>query len=505
MLTRRTTTSALATWLCGAALGVTLMAASQAAPPNVAPAPEGERLSEYHEVIVGGVSVPVYECRVSAMPFNQVWPGYQRPLDQTELAGFAYWDMAGPVTVAIRSSRPIESVVVRPLAAGIEPRVERDHIRFELDRPRQLVVEVNGPHNALHLFACPPEKGAPRADAEGVRYFGPGVHQAGKITLESNQTVYLAAGAVVYGSIQAQGAENIAVRGRGIIDVSPFPRGEGGGAVHLTDCRNVTLEGVIMRDPDVWCCSLFGCSNVHIEGVKLVGLWRYNADGIDACNSQDVTIRDCFVRAFDDAIVLKGLKFGQDSLDGRPVRNVRVSGCTIWCDWGRAMELGAETCAPEFADVVFDDCDIVRTTHIAMDIQHGDRARIHDIRFEDIRVEMELPNPHPVYQQSAEARYAPPNDDQYLPALFVIIIQGTAYSQDKERGSVRNVLLRNISVTAPRMPASSLQGFDAEHNVDGVTFEGLRLNGKPLPSLAEAQISVGAHVSNVRFEAAPKG
>lgn len=504
MPTRRAMTSALAAWLCGAALGVTLMAAAQAVPPTVAPAPEGEQLSEYYEVTVGGVPVPVYACRVSAIPFNQVWPGYQRPLEQTELAGFAYFDMAGPVTVAIRSSRPIESVAVRPLAAGVEPRVDRDRIRFELDRPRQLVVEVNGPHHALHLFACPPEKDVPAPDAPGVRYFGPGVHQAGKITLESNQTVYLAAGAVVYGSVQAQGAENIAVRGRGIIDVSPFPRGEGGGAVRLTDCRHVTLEGVIMRDPDVWCCSLFGCSDVHIEGVKLVGLWRYNADGIDVCNSQDVTIHDCFVRAFDDAIVLKGLKWGQGSFDDRPVRNVHVSGCTIWCDWGRAMELGAETCAPEFADVVFEDCDIVRTTHIAMDIQHGDRAVIHDIRFEDIRVEMEPPNPYPVYQQSAEAQYAPPNDGNYLPALFVIIIQGTPYSQDKERGSVRNVLLRNISVTAPRMPASSLQGFDAEHNVDGVIFEGLRLNGRPLTSAAEAQIGIGAHVSGVRFEASPR-
>ena len=47
-----------------------------------------------------------------------------------------------------------------------------------------------------------------------------------------------------------------------------------------------------------------------IANVKLVGLWRYNADGIDVCNSQDVVVSDCFVRAFDDALVIKGLKFG---------------------------------------------------------------------------------------------------------------------------------------------------------------------------------------------------
>jgi len=473
--------------------------APRAASVAVALAPEGEALSEYYEVAVDGAAVPVYACRVSAEPFNQVWPGYQRPLDQTELAGFAYWDMTGPVSVEVRSLRPIDSVVVRPLAAGIAAKPDGDRLRFTLDRPRHLVVEVNGPHHALHLFASAPETDVPAPAAPGVRYFGPGVHRPGRITLESNQTVYLAAGAVVYGSIQATGAENIAIRGRGIIDVSPYPRGEGGGAIRLTDCRNIVIEGIVMRDPDVWCCSLFGCQGARIEGVKLVGLWRYNADGIDACNSQDVTLRDCFVRAFDDAIVLKGLKWGASSFDDRPVSNVRVSGCTIWCDWGRALELGAETCAPEFSDVLFEDCDVVRTTHIAMDIQHGDRASIHNIRFEDIRVEMEEPNPHPQFQQSPGDRYRPGPEGEYLPALAVIVIRGTGYSKDDQRGTVRNVLFRNISVTAPRMPASSLQGFDAEHTVDGVTFEGLSLNGRPLADAAEAGVSIGAHVANVSF------
>ena len=51
------------------------------------PAPDGEALCEDYELRVNGQLVPVYSCRVSAMPFNQVWPGYQRPVDQTELAG----------------------------------------------------------------------------------------------------------------------------------------------------------------------------------------------------------------------------------------------------------------------------------------------------------------------------------------------------------------------------------------------------------------------------------
>jgi hypothetical protein len=495
---------ALVLWLGFSAVGGAEMADQHQGESSdaavVAAAPEEEALSEFYEVFVDGVPAPVYACRVSAEPFNQVWPGYQRPLGQTELAGFACWDMVRPVSVEVRSRRQIESVVVRPSAAGIQPRVEGSTIRFELDRPRHLVVEVNGPHHALHLFASPPETDIPSPGAGNVRYFGPGVHRPGKIILASNETVYVAAGAVVYGSVQATGERNVAVRGRGIIDQSPFERGQAGGAIRFTDCTGVTIEGVVMRDPDVWCCSLFGCTDALIANVKLVGLWRYNADGIDICNSRNVTIRDCFVRSYDDAIVLKGLKSAKNSLDDRPVSNVRVSRCTIWCDWGRALEIGAETCAPEFSDIVFKDCDIVRTTHIAMDIQHGDRAAIRDVCFENIRVEMDDPNPRPLLQRTPEDRYSPPAGD-YLPALFVIVIRGTNYSKDTERGSVRNVVARDITVTAPRMPSSSIQGFDAGHTVDGVTLEGVRLNGKPLMTLEEAGVRIGKHVGSVRYGA----
>jgi len=467
-------------------------------------APAAETLSEHYEVTVNGRPIPVYACRVSAMPFNQVWPGYQRPLDQTELAGFACWDMSGPVKVVVQSQRAVQAVVVRPASRGIRPLVEANRISFSVERPGPIVVEVNGSQHALHLFANPPEKNAPATHAPGVRYFGPGVHQAGKIHLRSNETVYLAAGAVVYGSIHGSGVSNIRITGRGILDGSQFAREEGGGAVRLDDCSDVHIEGIVMRDPDVWCCSLFGCRNVTIANVKLIGLWRYNADGIDVCNSQDVEVRDSFVRAFDDALVVKGLKFGRSDIDERPVRNVRFRRCVVWCDWGRAMEIGAETCAPEIANIAFEDCDIIRTTHIAMDIQHGDRAAIRDIRFENIRVEVDDRNLQPRIQNSREEKYADPSAGRYCPSLLEIVIHQTPYSKDQQRGTVRGVTFRDITVTGAQMPSSSFRGFDAEHAVEGVTIENLRFNGKRLRDASEARLQVGPHVRGVRFvDAAP--
>jgi hypothetical protein len=466
---------------------------------TIYPAPAEEQLSQDFELTIGGRAVPVYSCRVSAMPFNRLWPGHQRPLDQTELASFAYWDMAGPVEVEAVSRRPVESAAVRPSARGIRARVEGNRIRFRVPAPGPITVEVNGAHHALHLFADAPAPAPPKADDPSVRYFGPGVHRPGRIELENNQTVYIAGGAVVYGSIQATGASHIKVLGRGILDASGFERGQGPGCVRFTNCRDVVVDGVILRDPDVWCLSTFGCSDVTIADVKLIGLWRYNSDGIDICNSQDVVIRDCFVRSFDDSIAIKGLRRRDATEEPAPVRGVTVERCVVWNDWGRALEIGAETVAPEIADIVFRDCDIVRTDYAAMDIQHGDRAAIRNIRYEGIRLEIDDVNFPPTIQETDEAKFEAPGD--WCPRLLVIEIVSTMWNRDSVRGTVDNVTLRNVTVTGKHRPPSRVQGFDADHEVRGVTIEGLRFNGRAVTTVEEADLTIRPFAQDVRVVA----
>jgi hypothetical protein len=473
-----------------------------AGPVTVWSAPAAEKLSEDDALAVNGESVPVYSCRVSAVPLNQVWPGYQRPIDQTESASFAHWGMSGPVRVEVTATRAFKRVVVRPLARGIRPTVHGQQIVFTLEKPGQVTVEFDSPHHALHLFADPPEADLPQANAAKVRYFGPGVHRPGKIQLHSGETLYIAGGAVVYTAVSAHGATGVRILGRGIIDTSEYERGKGGGCIRVSDCSDVKIDGVILRDPDVWCLSAFGCRNLEISNVKLVGLWRYNADGIDICNCQDVVVGNSFVRSFDDAIVLKGLDAPNQQ---RPVRNVRVHGMVLWCDWGRALEIGAETAAPEIANIRFCDCDIIRTTHIAMDIQCGDRALVHDVRYENIRTETDDVCPSPRMQSSRDERYIANPNDEYVPDLLVIVIAKNAYSRDAERGNVRDITYTNISVTGRRTPRSYFSGLDAEHSVQRVAIHNLRLNGNAAASATEARLSIGPHVSDVSVDLAAHG
>ena len=458
-----------------------------------------EKPSEDYSISVNGKPVFVYQARVSAVPFNQVWPGYQRPIDQTEIASFAYWDMSEAVNLEVRSNRPIESVAIRPSSYGIKPIVNDDTITFQMPKPGYVTVEVNGYHHALHLFASPMEEDKPNPDDPKVRYFSPGIHQAGMIELQSSETVYIAGGAIVHGLIRASEVSDISILGRGILDASTFEREGNPGPITLYGCKNVTIDGIIIRDSNVWAVTPTNCQHLAISNLKLIGFWRYNADGIDIVNSQHVTIDKCFARTFDDSIAIKGLRGVRQPIGEQPVKDVKVSECVIWNDWGRALEFGAETSAPEISDITFKDCDIIRTVHVAMDIQHGDRALIKDITFEDIRFEIDDDTPKPKIQSSRDEKYSLAENGKYCPQLFVLIIRENNYSHDEERGQIQNIVFKNISVTSKCFPDSYFVGHDLEHDISDVTIENLRVNGTLITNAEDAHLSIRDYVGKVRF------
>ena len=121
-----------------------------------------------------------------------------------------------------------------------------------------------------------------------------------------------------------------------------------------------------------------------------------------------------------------------------------------------------------------------------------------DIRFQDIRVEVDQNNPRPRMQGKPGETYSPGAQD-YFPELIVIVIQKNFYPHDDQRGTVRNVLFKNISVTGSRMLASWMRGLDAEHNVSGVSIENLSFNGERLQNAKDARLRIDKHVDDVLF------
>lgn len=71
-----------------------------------------------------------------------------------------------------------------------------------------------------------------------------------------------------------------------------------------------------------------------VTNVKLLG-YRANSDGIDICNSRNVTVQGCFVRTLDDLIVVK-----TDKGQGRPAAR-RTQGLRRHpCDRERFIPIG---------------------------------------------------------------------------------------------------------------------------------------------------------------------
>ena len=93
------------------------------------------------------------------------------------------------------------------------------------------------------------------------------------------------------------------------------------------------------------------------------------------------------------------------------------------------------------------------------------------VRYENIRVETDDVCPAPRMQGSREERYVANPNDEYVPNLLVIAIGKNPYSQDSQRGNVRNVRYANVSVTSRRAPRSFFNGLDAQHTVQGVTID----------------------------------
>jgi hypothetical protein len=495
--------------------------------------PVEEDESTDYKVTVNGNPVFVHYARVSAYPVNQVFRDYQRPLDQTEISSFSSWDMIGPVKIEVTTRCPVHSVKIRPYSSGIKPCLDGDTIHFTISHTGQYTVEVNDYHNVLHLFANPPEERAPDQNNPDVLYFGAGVHCPGIIRLHSGQTIYLADVAIVYGAILSEHSENIVIRGRGILDGSKFNRYDITGLVCLYDCKNVNIEGITIRDSAVFNFAIIASSQIHIKLVKIVGQWRYNTDGIDFINCQSCSVEDSFIRTFDDSLCIKGYKsfgpflyrlrtvnglikqpYSVDGIEGTfselqqrfgcypcpsdMCHDIKFIRCVIWCDWGRAMEIGAETVAHEIKDILFENCDLIHCSGIAMDLQNLDRALCHHIVFQDIRVEMDDEFPKPVMVknkgQSYKALY-----DGYLPKLFVIDIKEGYVSHDTERGYVEDICLKNISVSAAKMPIIQLAGYDNKHQVKHVLIENIRLNGQPIMDLVTCNIVTNEFVQDIEL------
>ena len=436
--------------------------------------PGQELRSDDFKMSVNNRQVFIYKARVSKYPINQVWPGYQRPLSQTEIASFAYFDFEGEVEIKIRSNERIKKLDIRPKEFNIKSKVEDSLITIKLSKPCQFTVEVNGYHQALHIFANPIEDFNIDKKDSKVHYFGPGVHDAGTIHLKSNETVFIDGGAIVYGVIEAENAENVKIIGRGILDASKIKRNGAPNMITLKRVKNAYVGGIVLRDPQEWAVVPTDCDSVVFDNIKLIGLWRYNSDGIDIVNCKNISVKNAFIRSFDDNIVIRGVRIA-DNAPYNIIDNIVVDSCVLWNDWGRALEIGASTVADTIENIWFSNCYIPHFTAVAMDIQNCDRGYIKNIHYNNIFIE------DPISDSLTLGKT--PIVTNAWGKIIVLGIYDSFYANDTVRGNISDIYFNGIKYKKDNIMAysykydSTLIIDDDKHFVrDNIYFGSIKFN-----------------------------
>lgn len=158
---------------------------------------DGAFLNEY-DVWINGIKDSVYLARVQDPPFNKEKTG----LDFGGNYYFSSFDVDKPVEIKIKSKKNLNNVVFRPENIEVKNLTKSENeISFVVEKPVKLIIEPTGKNSPLLLFGNAPEQGIPDRNDPNVVYYGPGIHHPkdALISLEDNQTLYVAEGAVIHG------------------------------------------------------------------------------------------------------------------------------------------------------------------------------------------------------------------------------------------------------------------------------------------------------------------
>lgn len=419
-------------------------------------------------------SIAAGESIVDAAPTCRVWLNGQKVTNvyETAVCHQRYWTAeptlsTTPVAIASCSfpceveiellNAQLESAVVRPLALGIEPDLRNGRVCFSLNEPANLTVEYNGQvQGALHLFVDAPDADKPNENTPKVRYFGPGVYRDVIITPRSNETIYLDEGCVIYGQIFCGMGHDFTIAGHGVLCGSIYDRYEDTIVpISLTNCSDFTIRDITILDPSAWTVNLLKCTNVAIDHVKIVSA-RSNSDGFTLQNCHNVTVSDCFVRSWDDSLVVKG--YNGD------VSNITFERCVLWTDLAQSCEIGYETRAKSIENITFRDITVLHNFHKpVLSIHNSDQAAVRSVLYEDIVVED-----------------AQMGEGDGTPYLIDLTTTESQWSASALRGTIDQVTIRNVQVLSGKKPSIRIYANDESSWIDHVSISNLVVLGEQI-------------------------
>ena len=442
-------------------------------------APEGVMLNNDFTVRVrvdGGkwMLIPTFLFNVD----NVVNGGHKK--ENTSVAKF---DFEGIVEVEVNSMRAnIKDVQIRPLSYNIKKSIEGNTIKFVLDRPRYISVEVNGDiYRNLQIFADKIlEK--PKVEKHKLMYFGPGFHdcKGDSIKVSSGETVYIDGGAVINGWFSANNVKNVKIIGHGIINPGHH---EG---IMVKYSKNVIIDGPLTTQIPVG-----GSDSITIRNAKVIS-WYGWGDGMNVFASNNVSYNHVFCRTSDDCSTIYCTRLGYYG----GCKNISINDAVYWADVAHPIMIGLHGDVNKhetIENVLYNNVDILEQNENQIDYQgciginNGDNNIVRNITFSNIRVE----------------------DIHKGMLINMRVCYNRKYCHAPGSG-IENITFRNFSYNGTHAGMSIIAGYDDSREISNIKFENFSINGKTIyddmPDRLKwyktsdyANIFVGEHVEDISF------
>ena len=414
---------------------------------------------------------------------------------------YCFFDFTGDVFVrVIKKSLNGESVKssnvrIRPDYRGTIANVQNDSVvQFLLFQPENVSVEFDGNiTDNLLVFTSKPTiskedaENAAKTQGRNFRYYAPGLYTEETIKVPSNTTVYLDGGSYFSGTFAIEDAENVSILGRGI--ARPQNGYEG---CHVHRSKNVLIDGLVLNT-----CPIGESSQVTLHDVRSISHPQWG-DGLNIFGGcSDILYDRVFCRNSDDCTTAYATRKGFNG----SVRNVRMTNSTLWADVAHPIFIGLHG-NPAVGDSIvglnYDNIDIICQHEPQVDYQGclaincGDGNYVKDVVFDNIRIEI----PDQVAKQASITQVKVGWNQKYCTAVG---------------GGVENVLFKNIRYYGEQPNMSVITGYDAQHKVKDISFEGLKINGKQIyddmpgkpkwyQTADSVPMFVGSHVENLTFK-----
>lgn len=341
--------------------------------------------------------------------------------------------------------------------------------------------------------------------AQNILYFPPGKYTVGELWLKSDMTLYLAGGALLYGSntvsdfdtgsggINIEGCShgmlrmyrvsNSKILGRGVIDGNGKSiRAQNDTKINLLkieESSRILIDGVTVRDPSFWNTLIYRSDLVTIQNYKMINcrpittIWN-NTDGVNFDESTNGKLSNAFLYTGDDSMAVKNEE-GTGTVNTKNIIHEKI----VCYSNSVCGKIGTKTKGQSMDGIVFRDIDVVKAGR-ALNIDAYDTAVVQNTRFEDIRIEA-----------ADSILIALSSDDP------------PSWRTAANQSIIKDTHFRNVTsyVNKP----INLHGRSSTVNIVGVHFENLTVEGKPVtsPTDPDATWSINPFVSGVDFAASP--